>query len=261
MEHPQLNRRHFFKVYKSGYGIVSFIYSLMAALYSNTIHRNFMHSPNCYKRFVNTLNLQKITFSKDSLKQLKIFLKNNSNLNVKIILFEGRLSPKSGNIEVYQHSKIEHGKRIINILRLFNFEGKARRSYYFYLKNASTLTLLKRNRWCCLICFERFTSKQRLLNHLQSCNANGAHLKEAIYPKKGTYINFSKLDAAKYQSPLPIVGFADLEANLQSLIDCPPKNIDCKTCKGKLNCACYSYTQKLEKHQLVSYSLAFVDSK
>ena len=51
MNHPQLNSRHFFRIYDTGSGVTSFIYSLLAAKYSNVLHRNIMHSKKAYQVF------------------------------------------------------------------------------------------------------------------------------------------------------------------------------------------------------------------
>ena len=70
------------------------------------------------------------------------------------------------------------------ILRLFNFHSKGKRRYYFYFKELPTIYnfLHKNRKWCCLICYDRFTSKQRPLNHLQKCNSKS--IKSYMDPQK-----------------------------------------------------------------------------
>ena len=261
MNHPQLNDRHFFRIHDSGSGITSFIYCLLAAIYSNDLHRNVMHSKQAYQNFLKTLNLENIfSYHSSSFRTLKLFLRHNQQLNITIILYEGRLSPSTGKIEIFKHSTLGCGSKKICILRLFNFHMKTKRSFYFYLKNPSTIHnfLHKNRKWCCLVCFDRFTSKQRLLNHLQKCNAN--NIKSYMYPKQGSYIKFGKDDQAKYHSPLPIIGFADFETILNPLTPLVNENVYCDKCYSG-NCKCFSYTKLMDKHELISYSIVFVDSK
>ena len=59
-----------------------------------------MHSKKAYQAFLKTLDLKKVTYHSSSIKNLKSILEYNKHLNVKIILFEGRLSPLTGNIEI-----------------------------------------------------------------------------------------------------------------------------------------------------------------
>ena len=260
MNHPQLNSRHFFRIYDTGSGVTSFIYSLLAAIYSNVLHRNVMHSKKAYQAFLKTLDLKKVSYHSSSIKNLKSILEYNKHLNVKIILFEGRLSPLTGNIEIFKRCILGDGSKEISILRLFNFHSKGKRSYYFYLKEPSTIHnfLHKNRKWCCLICYDRFTSKQRLLNHLQKCNSN--NIKAYMYPQKGSYIEYDRVAKAKFDSTLPIIGFADFETVLTSLNSDENGINICFNCSPNLECRCFSYTKKLDKHNLISYSIIFVDS-
>ena len=111
---------------------------------------------------------------------------------VSITLFEGRLSPLTGNKEIFKGCILADGGKEISILRLFNFHSKGKRSYYFYLKEPSTIHnfLHKNKKWCCLICYDRFTSKQKPLNHLQKCNSN--NIKSHMDPKKGLKLSMTE---------------------------------------------------------------------
>ena len=73
-----------------------------------------------------------------------------------------------------------------------------------------------------------------------------------IYPPPKTFISFDDKKAAKYASPLSIIGFADFEAKLDDL--CKDSNeIQKKIMPSK------SFTIKKDLHTIVSFSLIFVD--
>lgn len=82
----------------------------------------------------------------------------------------------------------------------------------------------------------------------------------SFYPKKGTLIQYNKKCEAKYSSPLSIVGFADFETKLCKLSNVVNKSTKYKKCCSKL-CSHVSYTKQVESHELISYSLIFVDEK
>ena len=60
IRHPILNNNSIFKVYQSK--DESFIYSILAALYSNKIDRRLFHSPSVYEKYKKTLNIKNINF-------------------------------------------------------------------------------------------------------------------------------------------------------------------------------------------------------
>ena len=73
-------------------------------------------------------------------------------------------------------------------------------------------------------------------------------------------IYFDKKCEAKYNSPLSIIGFADFETKLCKINPIISSSSFCQKCRKK-NCSHISYTKQYESHELISYSLIFMDSK
>ena len=106
LHHPQLNKRHFFKVYKSGMRLWSFIYSVLAAIYSHIFHRNGIHYKATYFKFIKNLDLASLNFNRGTIKDLKKFLKQHRQLNITVSIYEGRLSPNSDKLQVWKYGKL-----------------------------------------------------------------------------------------------------------------------------------------------------------
>ena len=111
IRHPQLEKRNFFRVHNSGYGIWSFIYSILAAIYSNSLHRNIMHHHTSYQKFIKSSNINTSRFESGSIKDVKLFLKANEKLNLNVTINEGRLCPNSGKLQVWKSVKIGNGEK------------------------------------------------------------------------------------------------------------------------------------------------------
>ena len=255
IRHPTLEKRNFFKVYNSGSGLWSFIYAILAALYSPLLHRNVMHYKESYKKFTKKIEMESLNIKRGNIKDLKMFLQQNKNWDVSVNLYEGRLSHHSPDIQVWKYGKLGDGKSDINVLHIFQYVKKKKRHYYFYIKNIFAIKHLFQKRHPCLQCFERFTSKDRLLNHLKNCS-----IPQRVYPTKGSLISYDKKSEAKYASILACVGFADFETKLCTISSKDGKLSICKQCNDQ-NCLHLSYTNKIESHELISYSLAFIDAK
>ena len=65
-------------------------------------------------------------------------------------------------------------------------------------------------RFVCVVCHEKFSTRVALNRHLLTCNA----LTKKVYPPENSYISYNEKKAAKYASPLSIMGFADFETKL-----------------------------------------------
>ena len=217
-------------------------------------HRSIFHNRKTYERFTKGLNLSTANIKRGSIRDIKLLLKNNLHLNVCVHIYEARLSPHSGNIQVWKYGKIGVGKNQVNILHTFQFERKAKQHFYFYIKSISSIYQFQQKKYPCLVCFDRFTSKLRLYNHLQKCT-----IPQPVYPEPNSFIEYDEKCKAKYHSTLSIVGFADFESKLNSIPD-DHDHVKCKKCLRK-DCSYQSYTKKVESHELVSYSLVFVDAK
>ena len=140
-------KNEFFKVHGTDCGLWSFIYSLLDALYSNYFHRNIFHDKRTYLGLVKTHNLKHCNLNRGGIKDIKLFLKLNPQLNISVSLYDGRLCPKTGNIQVWKYDTFATKKplKVIHILHLFQFKKKIKRHYYFYLKSPHTIHIfLKR---------------------------------------------------------------------------------------------------------------------
>ena len=73
-----------------------------------------------------------------------------------------------------------------------------------------------------------------------------------VYPPEKTYLSFDDKKAAKYASPLSIMGFADFETKLESI----NYNDKLSDVYGKEE----SFTHRKNSHKIVSFSLIFVDN-
>ena len=59
---------------------------------------------------------------------------------------------------------------------------------------------------------------------------------------------------------MSIIGFADFETKLNSLPSFLNSKNNCRMCLDE-QCSHISYTRKVESHELISYSLVFIDIK
>ena len=196
-----------------------------------------MHHHTSYQKFIKSLNINTSRFESGSIKDVKLFLKANEKLNLNVTIYEGRLCPNSGKLQVWKSVKIGNGEKEVNILHIFQYYMKNRKNYYFYLKNLSCIHNFFQKRYPCLICFNRFTSKRALSSHLQKCS-----LPQLIYPDKDTFIEFDHKSQAKYKYPLALVGFCDFETKLKGTKHSKGKKSFCKTCK-KYYCEHVSFTK------------------
>ena len=132
---PTSNNNSVFKIYKSKNE--SFLYSILAALYSNKIDRRSFHHPEAYEKFKRKINTQNISFPMKN-KNIIHFLKNNPNLNISIRLFDSVVTSKN-DMKIYEHKVIGKGKKIINILFHKSYIKKKSFYHYFWLKNINNI--------------------------------------------------------------------------------------------------------------------------
>ena len=98
------------------------------------------------------------------------------------------------------------------------------------------------------MCYEKFSTSVALNRHLLTCNA----LAKEVYPPEHSYIPYDDKKAAKYASPLSIMGFADFETKL-----------DGGNSKDDLADALISkesFTDRKNIHKIVSFSIIFRDT-
>ena len=110
--HPILNNNSVFKIYQSK--DESFIYSILAALYSHKIDARSFHQPSAYRKYKKLLNVANTPLPMKN-KNIKLFLRNNSRLDISIRLFDSILISKN-DTKTYEHKVLGKGRKIINIL-------------------------------------------------------------------------------------------------------------------------------------------------
>ena len=84
--------------------------------------------------------------------------------------------------------------------------------------------------------------------HLLSCNS----ITNEVYPPEKSYLSFDNKKAAKYASPLTIMGFADFETKLVSI----NQEDKIEDAFDKIE----SFTIRKSAHKIVSFSLIFIDT-
>ena len=245
--HPVLNNNSIFKIYQSK--DESFLYSILAAMYSNKIEAKSFHQPNAYQKYKKLLNIENIPFPMKN-KNIRLFLKNNPKLNIKIRLFDSIIISNT-DMKIYEHKVIGQGrnKTVVNILFHKSYKNKKSFYHYFWLKNINNIKKTIKRRFVCVVCYEKFSTSKALNRHLLSCNS----ITLEVYPPEKSYLSFDDKKAAKYASPLSIIGFADFETKL-----------DGNYCKDDFKDALKSeesFTERKNIHKIVSFSLIFVDTE
>ena len=120
IHHPVLDNISIFKVHQSKNE--SFVYSILAALYSNKIDSRTYHHPSAYKKFRKLLNVNSIPFPMKN-KQVFHFLKNNQRLDINIRLFDS-VAISSREMNIFDYKTIGKGRNIINILFHKTYKNK-----------------------------------------------------------------------------------------------------------------------------------------
>ena len=134
--HPVLNNNSIFKIHQSK--DESFLYSIVAALYSNRINVKQFHRVNAYAKYKKLLNIGNITFPMKN-KDINVFLKNNPNLDISIRLFDSIAISKT-DMKIYEYRIIGKGRKIINLLFHKSYKNKKSFYHYFWIKNINTIT-------------------------------------------------------------------------------------------------------------------------
>ena len=242
--HPVLNNNSIFKIYQSKNE--SFLYSILAALYSSKIDYRLFHHPNAYKKYKKIINVENIPLPMKN-KHINLFLKSNPKLNIKIRLFSSVVVSNT-NMKIFEHKKMGKGKKLINILFHKTYKGKKSYYHYFWIKNLNNIKKTIKKSFVCVVCYERFSAPTSLNRHMVSCNS----MTLETYPKPKSFLSFDDKKAAKYASPISIMGFADFETK-QDLID---REANLKDSLGKMD----SFTTRKSAHRIVSFGLIFVDT-
>ena len=133
--HPVLNNNSIFKIHQSK--DESFLYSILAALYSNRINVKQFHRVNAYAKYKKLLNIGNITFPMKN-KDINVFLKNNPNLDISIRLFDSIAISKT-DMKIYEYRIIGKGRKIINLLFHKSYKNRKSFYHYFWIKNINNI--------------------------------------------------------------------------------------------------------------------------
>ena len=242
--HPVLNNNSIFKVYQSKNE--SFLYSILAALYSCKIDYRLFHHPYAYKKYKNLINVENIPLPMKN-KHINLFLKNNPKLNIRIRLFNS-IVVSITNMKIFEHKEIGKGKKIINVLFHKTYKGKKSYYHYFWVKNLNNIKKTIKKSFVCVVCYERFSAPSSLNRHMISCNS----MTIETYPKTKSFLTFDDKKAAKFASPISIMGFADFETKQE----CIDREANLKDSLGNKK----SFTIRKSAHKIISFSLIFVDT-
>ena len=121
---------------------------------------------------------------------------------------------------------------------------------YHWIKNINAIkTKHVKNRAVCLICFTWFSHFKYLKRHLLQCNS----VTQEVFPKPNSFISFSNFESAKLSSVVDIFGFCDFECKLMRVNNESENDISAVD-KNR------SYTLKTEEHEIISFSVIFIDS-
>ena len=173
-----------------------------------------LHIISDHIKYLKKLNLPNINFPCKTL-DIKRFIKQNKNLNLCIYLFEARRNC-NGSLQIFSDQKIGNGKQRIHLLSYTLYSNKkVKNKYYFWMKNINNTFRQEKKRFLCLICYNRFSSKHALNNHLIKCESNS----KEVFPDPGTYIEYTDILSAQQSSEINIFGFADFESKLSPIKD------------------------------------------
>ena len=242
--HPVLNNSSVFKIYQSK--DESFIYSILAAIYSRKIDARSFHQPSAYRKYKKLLNIANVPLPMKN-KNIKLFLRNNSRLDISIRLFDSVLISKN-DMKIYEHKVIGKGRKNINLLFPKRYKNKQSYYHYFWIKNINNIKKSFKKHFVCVVCYNKFSTSKALNRHLLTCNSKTLD----VYPPEKSYLSFDDKKAAKYACPLSIIGFADFETKIVSI----DNKDEFKDAFHRLD----SFTTRKKLHQIVSFSLIFVDN-
>ena len=193
-------------------------------------------------------NKDKKEQDKDVLQLLMI--KHDPDATSKDTLFE----IKSKNV------KKSTSKKLSTIKNFKHLQDVRQQHHFFKIKNIRGFlnnrarNLHGRNYNCknyyCEKCFLQFTSKNKCLKHMETCNDN----QRTLYPQPNSKISFSN---HRYKFKAPVIGFCDFESVLQRI----KERATCHLC-SKSECLCsFPTSDDINIHKAVGYSILFVDSE
>ena len=116
-------------------------------------------------------------------------------------------------MKIYNTKILGKWNKIINILFHKVYKNKKIILPLFLDKNVNNIKKDVKKSFVCIICYDRFSTKKTLNRHLLICNS----LTKELYPPEKTFISFDEKKAAKFASPLSVIGFSDFEAKLESI--------------------------------------------
>ena len=176
----------------------------------------------------NNLNMEGIEYPV-SLKDLNKFEKQNPNVSITVLGYEGKI--------VYPLTNSDNTDRENIIILMLIEEGGVK--HYCLVKSINRLlssqtTNGKRKQHFCLRCLNLFWCQDALSRHQEYCNEYEAVKIEL--PKKGTILKFINYHRGE---KVPFIVYVDFECNTKTIQSCDP---DDKS----------SYTKQYQKHEPIS---------
>ena len=240
------------------------IYCIIAKFHSKAVPCTDRVKPESYHNFFKDFDLENISFpiSVDEISKLE---KNNSHLNFKVNVFmeiEKEVIP----LRFYDLEKNELLPRIVvNVLLkecvsndgkvLFHYILIEDESKFFasvYISPGGKTSYSKTV--TCPRCIARFSSENKLEQHLKVCRKPGDILKPIReFKKEGEKIIFQK---PWLMFPHLYTGFFDFESNL---IKNEIEKNKCKSCIEQNITCMHSFTQTLSMHKAVNYCFIIVN--
>lgn len=173
-----------------------FVYSCLAHLHP--VDKNADRRSH-YDRHIHELNLNGLSFPL-KLKHVKVFERNNPNLSVNILSWEGK---KAGIIPIYRtiNATIRDSRKRITLL--------LHKDHYYLVKNMSRLLNDRHSRSCyfCHFCLCRYPTLQRLEEHETLCTNK---LQKLCVPRPSTI----EFEHYRHLFMLPFVIYYDIESLL-----------------------------------------------
>lgn len=218
----------------------------------------FLQNKMTDENFFNSLDLKGITFP-ISISNIKKFLKQNENLNLKINILYQNMDKEIFPLEF----GLGNGDRILTLLMVERYDKKKNTSYNHFLlvkcvdkflrfqyRNETTKKLSYKKSVFCLNCLNQFSSNEILKKHTDICCLNKPR-KELTPLDNETKISFKNF---KNTHPVEFIAFLDFECVLN------PNQTMCQEC-SHTRCKCdRSFTEIVNHQTPIAYSFVILDS-
>jgi len=230
-----------------------FLYCIAEALYGCNIKNKFSHEG--YVKYIEKFNIKDIDFP-ISIKQVKKFVKQNMNLDIKIniLLLSGK--------QIFPiECGIGEGLKTINLLIVPIDNDKEVRYHFVLIKNLDKYlsktynTGQKRkyyeNAFFCPNCFSKFTKNETRKKHLETCVSQKCQI-EKVPNDENDKIFFRKYENQFEQD---LIAYLDFECELPRIDDL------CERCRT-IRCKCdTSYTRFETEQKPICFSFFIINKE